>query len=191
MRLENQFEVPASPDAAWSLLNDVPAVVPCMPGAQLDEVVDDDHWKATVKVKLGPIALEFATEIERSRVDEEARTVVLAAKARERRGRGGAHATVESSLAQAEGGTAVAIVTDLHLQGAVAQYGRGIVADVSSQLTREFAECIAAKLKAETETDAPAPAAQVVPVKGFRLGLRALWHRLRSVFRRNQRSKEQ
>jgi uncharacterized protein len=187
MRLENQFHVPASADDAWRLLNDVPSVIPCMPGARLDEVVDADHWKATMQVKLGPIALEFATDVERSRADEAARTVVLTAKARERRGRGGAHATIESSLGEEGDGTSVTILTDLQLQGTVAQYGRGIVADVSSQLTSQFADCIAAKLAAEspsTPDAAPAPPPAPAPVGGLRLLMRALRQRLRGLLRR-------
>ncbi len=146
MRLENSFEVAASPEAAWRLLNDVPRVVPCMPGAELTEVVDENAWKATMQVKLGPISLQFLADVTREQVDEAARRVVLAAKAREARGRGSAQATIESTLAEAAAGTQVAIVTDLTLQGAVAQYGRGIVADVAAQLTGRFADCMAGLL---------------------------------------------
>ncbi len=76
MKLENSFEVAAPPEKAWDLLMDVPRIVPCMPGAKLDEVVDDDHWKATMQVKLGPISLTFATDVERKEADEAARQVV-------------------------------------------------------------------------------------------------------------------
>ena len=102
MKLENTFEVPASPEAAWDLLLDVPRVVPCMPGAELTEVVDDSNWKAKMGVKLGPISLTFATDVERTEVDEAARRVVLSARGRELRGRGQARATVESRLADVE-----------------------------------------------------------------------------------------
>jgi uncharacterized protein len=161
VRLENDFTVPASPESAWDLLNDVPAIVPCIPGAELKEVVSENRWKAVMHVKLGPIALQFDADIERQEVDETARRVVLAAKAREVRGRGGAHAKIESSLADAAEGTEVKIATDLRLQGTIAQYGRGIVADVSSQLTRQFADCLASKLTAE-----PPPAADAAPADG-------------------------
>ena len=146
MRLENSFEVAAPVDAAWRLLNDVPSVVPCMPGAELVEVVAENSWKAKLHVKLGPIALQFMTDVRREEMDEAAGCVVLAAEAREARGRGGARATIESTLAAANGGTRVEIVTELTLTGAVAQYGRGIVADVALRLTAQFAECIAGKL---------------------------------------------
>ncbi len=196
MRLENSFEVPAGPDHAWRLLNDVPRVIPCMPGAELVEVVDDSTWKATMHVKLGPIALQFATDVTRREADEAAGRAVLAAKAREVKGRGGAQATIESSLAPAGSGTTVTIVTELQLQGAVAQYGRGVVAGVAAELTKRFAACLAAQLEpaaveppapesttAAAEAPAPAPPAPVKPVGGLGLAFGALWARLTGLFR--------
>src|SRR4029450_13973623 len=87
------------------LLMDVPRVIPCMPGATLDEVVDESHWKATMQVKLGPISLTFATDVERAETDESGKRVVLGANAREVKNRGRAQASVESRLAAEEGGT--------------------------------------------------------------------------------------
>ena len=181
MRLENSFEVPASVEQSWLLLNDVPRVVPCMPGATLDETVDDTHWKATMHVKLGPIALQFATDVERTEADEAARRAVLSAKAREARGRGNAQATIESSLTPQNGGTRVDIVTELELRGAVAQYGRGVVADVASRLAAQFADCIAGKL-ADAPSRSLEPVAEPAPIGGLRLLLGAFW---RSLFRRS------
>jgi uncharacterized protein len=149
VRLENSFVVDAPLERAWALLNDVPAVVPCMPGASLTEVVGDDAWKATLAVRLGPISLNFAVDVTREEADEAAGRVVLSARGREVRGRGGAEARLESSLDSVEAGTAVSVVTDLTLRGAVAQQGRGVVPMVASQLTDQFAKCIAARLRAE------------------------------------------
>jgi len=174
VRLENSFEVAAPVDAAWQLLNDVPAVVPCMPGAELVEVAGENAWKAKLHVKLGPIALQFLADITRERMDEAAGLVALVVKAREAKGRGSAEATIESTLGAAEKGTRVDIVTELTLRGAVAQYGRGVVADVASRLTTQFAACIAAKL-------ADAPVVEQKPIGGIRLVLGAL---LRRLFRR-------
>ena len=178
MRLENAFEVPASPTDSWRLLNDVPAVVPCMPGAELVEVVGENAWKAKLQVKLGPIGLSFLADIVREQMDEAGGRVVLAVKAREAKGRGSAEATIESTLAPAAGGTRVDIATELALRGVVAQYGRGVVGDVAARLTDQFAACIAGKL-----ADAPAepPPASAKPIGGLRLVLGALW---RSLFRR-------
>jgi carbon monoxide dehydrogenase subunit G len=149
MRLENSFEVAAPPDRTWRLLNDLPAVVPCMPGAELEQTVGENAWKAKLQVKLGPIALQFAADVTREEMDEQAGRVVLAVKAREVRNRGSADATIESTLAARDAGSRVVIVTDLTLRGTVAQYGRGIVPDVARQLTAEFADCIAGKLREE------------------------------------------
>ena len=174
MRLENSFDVPAPRKAAWDLLMDVPRVVPCMPGAELEETVGEDAWKAKLNVKLGPIALTFATDVTREAADEAIGQVTLDARARELRGRGGAQARIQSSLTEIEGGTRIDIVTDLTLSGAVAQYGRGIVQDVSLQLVGRFADCLKAQLVATPEEAAAAVAEQAKPVSGLSLGLGAL-----------------
>ena len=194
MRLENSFQVPGSPEAAWKLLLDVERIIPCMPGAELTETVDETHWKATMNVKLGPISLTFATDLAREEVDEAARRVRLSAKAREQRGRGGAQATIESSLAGDGEVTTATIVTDLTMSGPVAQYGRGIVQDVASQLVGRFAECISQQLEpapapspqepspTPTPTPAPTPPAPR-PVAGLRLVFRALGRSLLRLWR--------
>jgi carbon monoxide dehydrogenase subunit G len=186
MKLENTFEVPATPEAAWQLLLDVPKIVPCMPGAELTEVVDDSNWRAKMSVKLGPISLVFATDVARTDVDEAARRVLLSATGRELRGRGQARATIESTLATANGGTRVNIVTDLHLSGPAAQYGRGMVVDVSEQLTGRFADCLRAQLAAEPEQADAAVAQASKPVSGLRVGLGALWRSIKRLFRRGR-----
>ena len=142
MKLENSFDVDAPPETAWALLMDVPRVIPCMPGAKLLETVDDENWKAQMDVKLGPIGLTFATDVKREATDEAARVARLSARARETRGRGGGQAAIESTLTPTDGGTHVDIVTELSLTGTVAQYGRGLIADVSRQLVDSFAECL-------------------------------------------------
>lgn len=185
MRLENSFEVPASPEAAWALLMDVPRIIPCMPGATLDETVDDENWKATMAVKLGPISLSFKTDVKREESDMAARRAKLSTRAREARGRGNASATIESKLTPQNGGTKVDIVTDLQLAGPVAQYGRGLVQDVSSQLVGQFADCLKKQLAASTpEEAAAAVAGQTRPVGGLRLGLGALWRSFTRLFKR-------
>jgi carbon monoxide dehydrogenase subunit G len=185
VKLENSFEVPASRQQAWDLLIDVPRVVPCMPGAELREAVGDDEWKADMSVKLGPISLTFDTDVTRAAADEAAGTMTLSAKAREKRGRGGAQAAIQSSLTEIDGGTRVDIVTDLTLSGAVAQYGRGIVQDVSQQLVGKFADCLKAQLAAETPDEAAAAVAETArPVSGLSLGLGAIWRAILRLFRR-------
>jgi carbon monoxide dehydrogenase subunit G len=177
VKLENSFEVTASTEAAWDLLMDVPRVIPCMPGAELIETIDESHWKARMRVKLGPISLSFLTDVSREEVDEAARRVKLATKAKEERGRGAANATIESSLASAEGRTRVTTVTDLALTGMAAQFGRGLIQDVTAQLLESFAYCLEQQLVTE-QPDNPSEAAPVAaaprPVSGLRLGHAAM-----------------
>lgn len=184
MRLENSFEVPAPPEAAWDLLMDMPRVVPCMPGATLQETVDSSNWIATMQVKLGPISLAFKTDINREEVDEQVRRTRLRAKAREARGRGAAQATIESSLTSVDGGTKVELVTDLSLTGAVAQYGRGIVQDVSTQLVTQFADCLKAQLGAAPGETPAAAEPRAEPVSGLSVGFRAVGRSISRFFRR-------
>ncbi|HYY76180.1 MAG TPA: SRPBCC family protein [Gaiellaceae bacterium] len=185
MKLENTFEVAAPPERAWELLMDVPRVVPCMPGATLTETVDDSHWKTEMAVRLGPIGLTFDTDVAREEVDETGRRVLLAAKAREVRNRGRAQATIESRLSPRDGGgTRIDIATDLTLSGPAAQYGRGMIQDISSQLVTSFAECLEAQLAASPEEAEAAVAAQAKPLSGLALAFAALRRRLARIFQR-------
>jgi uncharacterized protein len=179
MRIENAFEVPATPDTAWALLTDVPKVVPCMPGAELERTVDDSTWEVLQKVKLGPISLQFRSEVRRTELDETNRRAVLSVTANEARGRGGADATIESALEpMGGGGTRVTVVTELELRGTVAQYGRPVVGSVAEDLTRQFAACLASLLESDAGEAPPAVPRTAEPVAGVRLLLRTLWRRL-------------
>jgi hypothetical protein len=184
MKLENTFDVPAPPEDAWKLLIDVPRIIPCMPGATLTETIDAETWKALMSVKLGPISLSFDTEVRQEHLDESAREARLSASAREKRGRGAAQAVIESRLAPLNGGTRIDITTDLSLSGPVAQYGRGLIEDVSTQLVQSFADCLKAQLVAEPEAARAAVAAQDRPVRLGRHGLAALWHSVARLARR-------
>ena len=191
MQLENRFDVAASPEEAWNLLNDVPAVLPCMPGAELLEVVGPDSWKAKLQVRLGPISLQFLADLSRERTELEERQAVISVDAREAKGRGKAGATITSTVEEATGGSRVSIVTELALRGPLAQYGRPIVAPVAEQLTEQFAACISQKLAATAGEHAPDPHPQQ-PVSssdgsapiGLRFLLGAVW---RSITRKESR----
>jgi carbon monoxide dehydrogenase subunit G len=200
MEISNEFDVSATPAEAWDLLLDVPRVVPCVPGAELTEVVDDKTYKGKMAVKLGPIRLTFAGEVHLEDVDEEARRVGMSAQGRETRGNGNAQAKVSSVLTPSGEGTRIALTTDLKLSGPLAQYGRGMIQDVSSKLVDQFAQCLAAQLTApaatqpaegptatgETAPAAPSPAAPPAqkPVQGLSLLLGALWQAVRRLVTR-------
>jgi hypothetical protein len=184
MLLESSFDVPVRPEQAWDLLMDVPRVIPCMPGATLVETVDESSWKANVDVRLGPVALTFATDVHRERADAETLQATLAADARELRGRGAGRMLIESSLVAQDGGTKVVIRTDVTLSGTVAQTGRGLVEAVSTQIVQSFADCLQAQLAGSEEEASAAVAAQSAPVKGHALALRALADRFDHFLRR-------
>ena len=178
MQLENSFDVAAAPDVAWRLLNDVPAVLPCMPGAELVDVVSEDAWKARLHVKLGPISLQFLADVER--VDAQADSVVLDVRAREAKGRGSAEARIASSISAVERGARVDLHTELELRGAVAQYGRGLIAEVASTLTQRFADCLRDKL-ADAEPPLSEPPSEL---DGLGVVFRAAWRTLLKRLRR-------
>ncbi len=158
MRLEHSFVVPVPVDQAWGVLLDVERIAPCMPGAALTEYSGDD-FAGTVRVKLGPVNLLYKGSGRFLERDEAARRVVLEASGRDTRSAGTAAATVTSTLHPADDGTRVDVVTDLNVTGRPAQFGRGMLADVSGKLIGQFAACLAEQLSAEPAAAAAEPAA--------------------------------
>ena len=148
MEIENEFTVPAPIDHVWDYLLDVERVAPCMPGAELTEVIDDHSWKGKVNMKLGPVSLAFAGTVTMQERDDEAKRVVLAAKGMEQKGKGAANASVTSWLEQGDGVTNVKMRADIHLTGTVAQLSRGLLPEVSRKLTQQFADCLHQSMEA-------------------------------------------
>lgn len=186
MKLEHQFEVPASPDQTLRLLLDAERVVPCMPGAKLREVVDDRTWKAEMGVKLGPVGMQFLVDVKLLDRDDAAHAVTLGLSGRDTRGKGGAEGTVASVLTpMAGGGTSVKMDTDLRFSGQVAQLGRpGVVQDVSNKLVDQFASCIQAQLSASPEEAAAAVTEAQKPISGLSLAIAALVSSIKRLFGR-------
>ena len=139
MKIEDEFRVPVSVDEAWKVLLDVERIAPCMPGAQLQEV-EGDEYRGIVKVKVGPITAQYKGVAKIVEADEATHTVVLQAEGRDTRGQGTASATVTATLTPSDSGAVVHIDTDLNVTGKVAQFGRGVMADVSSKLLGQFAQ---------------------------------------------------
>lgn len=168
MRIEDRFTVSLPIDETWKVFLDVERIAPCMPGAQLQEMTDDEY-RGVVKVKLGAITAQYKGVVRFEEVDEAAHRMVLRAEGRETRGQGNAAATVVATLSPAsDGGTDVAIETDLTITGRIAQFGRGVMADVSSKLLGEFARCLEddlakefSKAQASSDDAGPAPSATV------------------------------
>lgn len=155
MQLQQSFTVPVGVDEAWRVLLDIERVAPCMPGATL-ESVDGDSFTGTVKVRVGPIALQYRGKASFIEKDEAAHRAVMDAQGRDTRGNGTAAAKVTTSLAADGDHTRVEVVTDLSITGKPAQFGRGLIADVSNKLIGQFADCLAGKL---AKADGPAVAA--------------------------------
>jgi len=141
VELKNQFNVNVPVERAWSVLTDVERIAPCLPGAQLREV-EGDEYRGVVKVKVGPITAEYKGTARFVEQDEAAHRMVLRAEGRETRGQGNASATITASMEPDGGGTRVSVVTDLTIAGKVAQFGRGVLGDVSNKLMSQFAEAL-------------------------------------------------
>ena len=190
MEFENSFNVGVPVDEAWAILTDVERIAPCMPGAELTEVIDENSFKGKVSVRLGPVALTFAGDARFEDRDDEGHSARVKAQGRDSKGRGGANANVDFRLIPAEDGTTtVEIRTDLQLSGSVAQYGRGVgmIKDVATQLIDRFADALHEQIVAERgteEAEAPAgsddapPAPAARPISGFSLGVSVMWNAL-------------
>jgi carbon monoxide dehydrogenase subunit G len=186
VKLEHDFEVPASPDQTLHLLLDAERVIPCMPGAKLKEVVDENTWKAEMGVKLGPVGMQFLVDVKLLDRDDAAHRVTLGVSGRDTRGKGGAEGMVASQLTPAgAGGTRVHMDTDLRFSGQVAQLGRpGVVQDVSNKLVDQFAACIQAQLSASPEEAAAAVTEAEKPISGLSLAVAALVASIKRLFGR-------
>jgi len=145
VQLENRFTVDAPLEEAWKVLLDVERVARSMPGATL-ETVEGDEFTGKVKVKVGPIVVTYQGKARFIEIDEPDHRVVMEASGKEARGSGTAKATVTSQMAAAGGQTEVTVLTDLNITGRPAQFGRGVIADVSGKLIDKFAENLAAEL---------------------------------------------
>jgi carbon monoxide dehydrogenase subunit G len=202
MEFDNSFEVPLPPAEAWKVLLDIKRVAPCMPGAELSEVIDANTYKGKINVRLGPVALTFAGLVKFEHVDAASYTARVTAQGTDAKGRGGANAASVFRLEPAASGSKVLVHTDLALSGAVAQYGRGvgIIQATAAQLMKQFAACLKDKLAREhaaapaaapiappstrpspPSTSSPAQAAK--PISGVALIAKVIWNWFAGLFR--------
>jgi len=165
MKLEHDFEVGVELADAWPLLLDLERIAPCMPGAQLQEV-DGDEYRGIVKVKVGPITAQYRGAARVVEADEAARRVVLRAEGRDTRGQGNAAADIVATLSADGSRTRVHVDTDLNVTGKVAQFGRGVMADVSAKLMDQFVDCLSTTLLSGGREPAPDPAPAAAPTPG-------------------------
>ena len=168
MELTNEFRVPVPIDDAWKVLTDVERIAPCMPGADLQEI-EGDEYRGVVKVKVGPITAQYKGKATFQEKDDAAHRAVLKAEGRDTRGQGNANATITALLQPDGEGTSVSITTDLHLTGKVAQFGRGVLADVSGKLLKQFVDCLEADVLGPARDGGaatPPPAGDQAQVEG-------------------------
>lgn len=187
MKIEQEFEVPATPSDTYALLVDLERVAPCIPGGEVGPVEADGSHKATIAVKLGPMRMTYRGSVRIAESDDAAHRAVLAADVREQRGQGSAKATMRMAVAGGGAGSVVSTETDVKLTGRAAQMGRGVVDDVAARLVSDLSDCIAQRLGAGVAEPGERAAAEVppaAPVSGLRLLGRVLWERLKRVFRR-------
>jgi uncharacterized protein len=199
MEFDNSFEVPLPIEEAWKLLMDIRRIAPCLPGAELTEVVDDRVYKGKVGVRLGPVSLAFAGTVKFDEIDNAAHRAKISAQGSDAKGRGAANATATFHLEPVAGGSKVLVHTNLTLSGAVAQYGRGvgIIQMTAAQIITQFANNLKAQFApaagatssagpasapaaagsapaapaaaAAAPASSPTPAAPAKPISGFAL----------------------
>lgn len=205
MKFHNNFAVDCDPDTVWEILTDIPRVAPCMPGAELNEVLDKNACRGNVKVRMGPVWLRFAGTVTFEERNPEKHEAVIKASGRDEKGRGGAKATIRFHvIGVGLSASRVDIETDMSLSGSVAQYGRsaGVVQAIASSFIDEFARTLERQVSAtypsvhesQVETSKPESTkyigeeaqfqAQAQALSVFTLLRRALWSILRNLIRR-------
>jgi carbon monoxide dehydrogenase subunit G len=184
MLIRNSFETAQSIDAVWEFFGDIPRVAACLPGADLTDETADNHYQGTVAIRLGPVKLEFSGEAEVTARDDADKTIVVDASGADKKGRGQAALKLEVALSPSSLGTNIDVSLDLQLAGAAAQYGRGMIADVTSVLLDDFAMNMQNHLSAVQSGLDPSGVSAAKPAGGLVIGIRALRMALVRVFRR-------
>ena len=184
MLITNVFDVAQPVDKVWRFFDDIPQVASCLPGAELTEDLGDGTYKGKVAIRMGPVKLQFAGTAEIKERDDVAKRLVVDANGADEKGRGQAAMLVTATLAPAGTGTKVEVAQDLQLSGAAAQYGRGMISDVSSVLMRDFATNMQNRITAVDRGVSPDQVSGAAPASGLGIGLRAAWMALKRVARR-------
>jgi uncharacterized protein len=184
MLITSDFEVPQPVDKVWAFFQDIPQVAACLPGAELTDDLGDDTYAGKVAVRMGPVKLQFTGKAHIVERDEAARRIVVDAAGADEKGRGQASMNVTAQLAAAGRGTKVQVAQDLELSGAAAQYGRGMIGDVTAVLMRDFAANMQKRIDAIDRGVSPDQVARAQSASGFAIGMRAMRMALARVFRR-------
>jgi carbon monoxide dehydrogenase subunit G len=158
LKLENTFVVTAPIEPTWRCLLDLPGVAGCLPGATIEPGDEEATFQGSMRVRLGPVTMDYRGVARIAELDEASRTTVLTVQGRETRGQGSASATITNRLAEEDGGTRVTVETELSVTGRPAQFGRGIMQDVASSMLAEFARCLSEKISRGEGGESPAQA---------------------------------
>ena len=184
MLIRNDFEVAEPVEKVWAFFGDIPHVAACLPGAELTDSLGEDKYAGRVAVRMGPVRLQFAGTAEITERDETAHRLVANAAGAEEKGRGQAAMVITATLQPAGQGTRIGVTQDLQLAGAAAQYGRGMISDVTAVLMRDFSANLAAAIAAVERGEDPAVATAGREASGLAIGLAATRMALMRVFRR-------
>ena len=184
MLIKQEFEVPLPVDRVWEFCQDVPNVASCLPGASLTDEVAPDQYEGNVAIRLGPVQMQFAGRAAVTERDEANKTIVLDATGADEKGRGQAAVGLTARLFPTATGTRVEVEQDLQLSGAAAQYGRGMVSDVSAVMLRDFATNMQVRIDAFDRGLSPDQIKGTKSAGGFSIAIQAAWMALKRVGRR-------
>src|SRR3984885_10514273 len=185
MLVTNDFEVAEPVEKVWQFFGDIPQVASCLPGAELTKDLGDEKYEGRVAIRMGPVRLQFTGTADITERDDNSKKIVVHAAGADVKGRGQAAMMVSAALSPRGRGTKVAVTQDLQLSGAAAQYGRGMISDVSAILMRDFSATMQARIERlyRGETGGANAAAGAASVQGFTIAIRAAQMALMRVFR--------
>src|ERR1700677_950725 len=173
MLIKNEFEVAEPVEKVWQFFENIPQVAACLPGAKLTDDLGDESYKGTVAVRMGPVRMQFAGTADITERDEAAKRLVVHASGADEKGRGQASMVVTATLARSGRGTRVAVTQDLQLSGAAAQYGRGMISDVTAVLMRDFSANLRDRIARAERGDVVGTNMTASPAQGFTVARRA------------------
>lgn len=183
MRITDTIDVAQPVDKVWAFFGDVPQVAACLPGAELTDDLGDDRYGGKVGIRMGPVKLQFDGRASILSRDDATKTMVIDGAGAAEGGRGNAAMQLTAKLAPAAGGTRVGLDMDLQLSGAAAQYGRGMVNDVTKVLMGQFATNMQRRIDAG-EGRASVDLAGAAPASGIAIALQAARFAISRVLRR-------
>jgi uncharacterized protein len=183
MLIKSGFDVAQPVDKVWQFFDDIPGVAACLPGAELTQDLGDNKYLGKVAIRMGPVRLQFGGTARIQERDDTAKRIVVDAAGADEKGRGNASMLITATLSPARGGTRVDVTQDLQVSGAAAQYGRGMITDVTAVLMRDFATNMQTRIDAKAKGIALDKVGST-SASGFTIGLRAAWLALGRVFRR-------